>query len=435
MGSISKQPATWSRAPSANAGGPRGAPHHWDARSRAIAGPGAADVGGRRTWDTWPDVTSPNASPGPGRLALLDALRGLSVFAMIEQHVGIWLWRGPDEGMTRMDYPLLVAFNAGSAIGAPMFYVLAGVGTALLCRRSDTAGLDGMLLRRGAMLYGFGMLVNLLSPSWFSWGSFFALHMMGVGIMLAPVWRRISDRALLGAVAVILAVTPLVHAWLELPEDLTNAEMRDVELPGGALRLMLAGSQYSLLPWLSTYVIGFWAGRAIARGAVRELTRVGLALFAVGALGVAAVWLTGASEPELLWRAFRLKLGWFPPPVSIITLLLAPTLWIIAWAVRREQRAPMRADHPLVTLGRISLTVFIVHAPLFRELSRPLGLWSALTPGPTLLVIAAFTLACLWCSRWWSRYDYRFGAEWLMRTIADRRSAPKNSTSPSGSAD
>ncbi|HWB81952.1 MAG TPA: DUF418 domain-containing transporter [Nannocystaceae bacterium] len=360
------------------------------------------------------------ATSSGGRLALLDALRGLAVFAMIEQHVGIWLWRGPDPGMTRLDYPLLVAFNAGTAIFAPMFYALSGAGTALLCRRGDRPGLDGMLVRRGLLLYAFGVLVNLLTPSWFSWGSFFALHMMGVGIMLAPLWRRLSDRALLVVVAAIFAATPFIAAWLELPEDLTNPEMRDVTLPGGAFRLALSGSQYSLVPWLSTFVLGFWTGRAIARGAVREIVAVGTVVFATGAIGAALVWLTGASEPDLLWRAFRLKLGWFPPAISIITLLLGPTLWIIAWAVRREARTPLRSDHPLVTLGRISLTVFIIHAPLFRELSRPIGLWSALTPGPTLLAIAAFTIACLVLARWWARYDFRYGAEWLMRKLADR---------------
>ncbi len=366
-------------------------------------------------------ISNTPRTQGPGRLALLDALRGLSVFAMIEQHLGIWLWRGPDPGMTRLDYPVLVAFNAGSAIGAPMFYALSGAGTALLLQRTSGPGTDAMLVRRGALLYAFGVLVNLLTPSWFSWGSFFALHMMGVGIMLAPIWRRISDRALLVVTAAILAATPFVAAWLELPEDLTNPEMRDVSLPGGALRLAFAGSQYSLVPWLSTFVLGYWAGRAIVRGALREIVVVGSVVFAIGALGVVLVWITGASEPELLWRAFRLKLGWFPPAISIIALLLGPVLWIIAWAVRREARAPMRADHPLVTLGRVSLTVFVIHAPLFRELSRPLGIWSTLSPAATLLVIAAFTIACLLGSRWWARHDYRFGAEWLMRKLADRR--------------
>jgi uncharacterized membrane protein len=353
------------------------------------------------------------------RLTTLDALRGLAVFAMIEQHVGIWLWKGPELGMSRMDYPGLVAFNAGSAIGAPIFFALAGAGTAMLCHRRPGPGLDASLVRRGLLLYAFGLFVNLATPSWFSWGSFFALHMMGVGVALAPLWRRISDRALVGLALAILFVTPLVQWWLQTPEDLSNPRMRDTTMPGGALRLVFIESQYSLLPWLSTYLVGFFTGRCIERGDLRPVMRLGAVIFAIAIAGHAAVWLTGAEEPDLLWRAFRFKLGWFPPSLFIVMGLLGPALWIIAAAARRDARRPLADDHPLVTLGRISLTVFIVHAPLFRELSRPLGLWSALEAGPTLMAIALFTIVCLVLSRWWSRRGYRYGAEWLMRKLAD----------------
>lgn len=353
------------------------------------------------------------------RLTTLDALRGLAVFAMIEQHVGIWLWEGPAPGTTRLDYPGLVAFNAASAIGAPIFFALAGAGTAMLCVRRHGPGLDGSLVRRGVLLYAFGVLVNLATPSWFSWGSFFALHMMGVGVALGPVWRRISDRSLLAIAVAILAFTPVVQWWLATPDDLTNPRMRDTTLPGGALRLVFIESQYSLLPWLSTYLTGFFAGRCIERGDLRPVVRLGLVILAIAAAGRFAAWWAGAEEPDLLWRAFRWKLGWFPPALSIVMGVLGLALLVIAAAARRDRRHPLPDDHPLVTLGRISLTVFIVHAPLFRELSRPLGLWSALTPAPTLVIIAAFTIACLVFSRWWSRHDYRFGAEWLMRRIAD----------------
>ena len=107
-------------------------------------------------------ATASPRSPAGGRLTTLDALRGLCVFALIEQHVGIWLWEGPAPGLDRLDYPALVAFNAGSAIGAPMFYALSGLGTALMCAHSTRDDLDAVLVRRGLVLYGFGMVVNLL---------------------------------------------------------------------------------------------------------------------------------------------------------------------------------------------------------------------------------------------------------------------------------
>ncbi|MBK6916086.1 MAG: DUF418 domain-containing transporter [Deltaproteobacteria bacterium] len=363
----------------------------------------------------------PSHDRGGPRLAALDALRGLAVFAMIHQHVSIWLWRGPDPGRTNFDYPGLVLLNTMVVIGAPMFFVLSGLGTAMLARRADRPGLDATLLRRGAMLVGYGLLVNLLTPSWFSWGSFFALHLMGVSIACAPLWRRLSDRALLGLAFAVLAITPWVQAALALPGELSNPEMRDTSLPGGVLRLWLAGSQYSLLPWLSTYLLGYWAGRMILQDRLAALVRVGLVLAAATVLGHLALRLTAAAEGSVLWYGYRFKVGWFPAPVVIVMGLLAPTLWIIAAVVRRDRRRPLRADHPLVAMGRMSLTVFIVHAPLFRELSRPLGLWSALAPAPTLAFVVGFTLLCLWVARAWARVDFRYGAEWWLRRLADRR--------------
>ena len=47
------------------------------------------------------------------RLLGLDALRGVAVFLMIEQHLGVWLWRGPGPGESMAkDYLGLLIFNA-----------------------------------------------------------------------------------------------------------------------------------------------------------------------------------------------------------------------------------------------------------------------------------------------------------------------------------
>jgi uncharacterized membrane protein len=354
------------------------------------------------------------------RLAMLDALRGAAVMAMIHQHVSIWLWRGPDPGLDNLDYPALVALNVVVVPGAPLFFALSGIGTTMLARDPDRPGLDAQLVRRGLVLLGFGLLVNLVTPSWFSWGSFFALHLMGLSIALAVVWRRLPDRALLGTAFAILAATPFVQAWLDLPSELSNPEMRDVDRPGGVLALVLGASQYSMLPWSAAFLVGMWAARKIDRGELGSLWRVGAVLVAAGALGHLALVLSHASEPDVLWRAFRLKVGWFPAPLSIVMPLLGLVLWIIALAVRRDLQRPLAHDHALATVGRVSLTVFILHAPLFRELSRPIGLWSALDPVGTLAVVATLTVITLWLARRWSRVDFRWGAEWWLRRLADR---------------
>lgn len=128
------------------------------------------------------------------RRTTLDAMRGVAVLLMIEQHVGVWLWRGPDPGTIRADYPFLVAFNAIGGYGAPLFIGLAGLGSALMCA-ANKPNVDQVLVRRGVALMGFGLLLNLITPSWFSWGSWFALHLMGFSMALAPLWRRQIGRA------------------------------------------------------------------------------------------------------------------------------------------------------------------------------------------------------------------------------------------------
>src|SRR5690606_3115656 len=107
----------------------------------------------------------------------LDSLLGLAVLLMVGQHVGLWLWRGPRGTVDLDDFPLLIGFNALGGGAAPLFVTLAGVGAALMAIRGGP-GLDAQYVRRGLVLWSFGVVLNFLSPSWFSWGSWFVLHMM-----------------------------------------------------------------------------------------------------------------------------------------------------------------------------------------------------------------------------------------------------------------
>ena len=346
------------------------------------------------------------------RLTSLDALRGVAVLLMIEQHVGMWLWRGPDEGLTRMDYPVLVAFNAIGGYGAPLFIGLAGVGSALMSA-SQRPRLDAILVRRGLALMGFGLLLNLVTPSWFSWGSWFALHLMGFSMALSPVWRRMSTAGLLTTMVAIMATTPVVQLWLGTPDHLDNVRMRDLGLPGGPLRLALAEGQYPVLPWMAVFVAGFVAGRWIREDRPGRIVVLGVAVLGATALGYLALVVLGPDAPAVLERAFRIKLGFFPPSLSVVGLMLSLGMIGIGGTLLAA-RAPSE-DHPLVVLGRASLTIFLLHVWLFREASRPVGLWSALASGPTLATIGAFAVLCVIAARHWQRVGYRWGAEWMLR--------------------
>lgn len=358
------------------------------------------------------------SEPAPKRrLYALDALRGIAVFLMLEQHMGIWLWRGPARGETTLDlYPVLVGFNALGGMAAPLFVSLAGVGSALFAA-AGRPRTDITLVRRGLTLMLFGLALNLMTPSWFSYGSWFVLHMMGFAMATAPLWRRLPSWALLVACAAVLASTVAVQLWLNTPIPLANARMRDLQLPGGPLRLALAEGQFPILPWLTFYLAGTCAGRWIKAGRLGRIALLGLAFAAVGGLGRLLVYGKVVTHPWML-RGFELHLGFYPASVAIAGLLLGGALVLIAFVAWLEQRRSLSANNPLVAMGRISLTLLMLHVVLFRELSRPIGWWRGLSSNVTLVVIFSFVALALLVARYWQRVGYRFGAEWLLRKIS-----------------
>ena len=131
-------------------------------------------------------------------------------------------------------------------------------------------------------------------------------------------------------------------------------------------------------------------------------------------------WLATRALPnsELAQRAFGIQLGFFPASIAIVALLVGAVLLVIAAVARRDDRKPLSGRNPLVALGRISLTLLLVHVPLFRQATRPIGWWQSLTAGQALVTIAIFLVVCVVVARVWERFGYRFGAEWLLRKLA-----------------
>jgi uncharacterized membrane protein len=351
----------------------------------------------------------------------LDALRGLAVFLMIEQHVGIWLWEGPGPGRTVGDHPILLGFNALGGAAAPLFVCLAGVGSALFVA-AGRRHCDRTLVGRGLMLIGFGLALNLATPSWFSWGSWFVLHMMGFAMALAPIWRRMSSPALLATCGLVLVATVAGQHALATPIMLDNVRMRDVSLPGGMFRLALLEGQFPIFPWLSFYLAGFVTGRWIQRDRPGPVAIMGLTFMAVAGAGNLLLKLVrpslGPAAESLLFRAFGLQLGFFPASIAIVGLLLGGALLLVALVTWWERKRPLGAAHPLVAMGRASLTLLLLHVPLFREVTRPLGLWRGLPADLALVVVAGVVAVAVLGSMLWRRVDYRYGAEWLLRRVA-----------------
>lgn len=356
------------------------------------------------------------------RRTSLDALRGLAVVLMVEQHLGVWLWRGPARGETVTDYPLLLAFNALGGGAAPLFILLAGVGSALMAAARTNP--DRTMIVRGLLVMALGYGLSLATPSWFTWRSWFVLHLMGLGMVLAPALRRLGIPALLAVAGVIFVLTPFVQTWLATPLHLENPRMagwsgtpgRSDVLPGGHLRLALAEGQFPVLPWLGVFVLGIVAGRL----SLDRPGQVGRLAAAVGLPGLltSAIGLGFPVDSEVLARAFRVTVPFFPASPAEVCVLAGLALAAVRVALALETRRWLGPHHPLVVLGRTSLTLLIVHVILFREATRPVGLWQASSPAFALAVIVGFLAVAAVVARAWGRIGWIGGAEWLLRRAA-----------------
>lgn len=358
------------------------------------------------------------------RLLGLDALRGVAVFLMIEQHLGVWLWRGPAPGESMQhDYLALMIFNALGGGAAPAFVTLAGIGSSLLVTARVARGQnpDKTLALRGIAVLGFGYLLSYLTPSWFSWKSWFVLHLMGLGMLLTPLLRRLPTSALIGLALLVLGATGFVQVALDVPLGLDNDYMsgRSVDSPRSwtAMRIMLAEGQFPIFPWFAFYLAGLACGRWIASGKLEHIWMLAGGVAACASVGL----LVRSSHPAIAsvaGRSTTLTIPFFPASPTLVSLLLVAVLLGI-WAMMAwDRRRPLHDDNPIVTLGRASLTLLIVHVWLFREATRPIGVWQALDIGPAFALLGGFLLLAVVGARLWQRVDYRFGAEWLLRKLA-----------------
>lgn len=376
------------------------------------------------------------------RLLSLDALRGVAVVLMMEQHLGVWLWHVQDPTRTGVaQAPLYMGLNALGGLAAPTFITLAGVGTSLLVA-ARPARVDLILVRRGLVLMAFGYLLNWLTPSWFSWGSWFVLHLMGLAIATAPLWRRLPTAALLALEFVLLGLTVAAQHWLATPTLLSNDFMRDLGRPGGPVRIALVEGQFPVLPWLGVFLAGMAVGRWLAAeqtprpsepdlppppfGPERRIGQLCRLCLASG-ITLMLLGLAAAETPALAvlreapwWRFVSVRTSFYPAGPGIVLLLQAGVLLMLSAALhieRSKQAEPARDSGTLVCLGRASLTLLLLHVVLFREISRPLGAWQAFSWPVALVIIAAWIALCAVLARAWQRRGYRFGAEWLLRRL------------------
>jgi uncharacterized membrane protein len=345
------------------------------------------------------------------RLTSLDALRGVAVLLMIMQHVTFWISAEPNSSWVIQSTGLL------GGLAAPLFIALAGTGAALMSERLQTA--DRLMRIRGMLIIGFGYLMNVLTPHWFSQGSWYVLHMIGAALLLAPWLRRISDGGLILVMAVLMVVTGLLQSFLGTPYRLFNEHMGAPVQLAGLLRYALVEGFFPVFPWLAFFIAGLLAGRWLIDGRSSKILGSGALLVGIGMI-LAGAYASGVdfarSEPWV--RYFRVQASFYSALAPLSLMLMGAALLLIASFSALQKKITFRPSNVLVCLGRASLTFLIVHVAVIRESAVHLDFWKVLPALPTLVVTAAVLIFFSLAAKAWRRIEFRYGFEWLLRRLS-----------------
>lgn len=354
------------------------------------------------------------------RWPALDALRGVAVVLMVQQHLGVWLAFAL--GMQSPLWPLLRAVNMAGGAAAPLFIFLSGVGVAIAEARGHLAASVWAL--RGVVLFGFGVLLNLLVPHWLSPGSFYVLHLLGVWLLLAPWIAKAQGPSLLAIGLSIVCLGAIIQIALGTPLALGNQALADASKAGGIFRLALGEGHFPIFPWLAPAIVGLWAGRRLVAREFGRVLSVAVGLSGVSALLLGAGWIHRGLAVQSPFRQF-VRFSFYPATASFMLALLAISLLAVVSVAKLDPAAPWngsttpaRTSRPnslLGALGRTSLTLLFVHVVVFREVFELAGLRNQLSAEATLATIVAFIVGWAWLSRIWLRADLILSLEWWLR--------------------
>ncbi|TQM75321.1 acyltransferase family protein [Thermopolyspora flexuosa] len=385
-------------------------------------------------------VPSPEAGhgAGTGRLLGVDLARALAIYGMFAVHVG----PSPDsvEGLART----LLTFAHGRS--AALFALLAGVSLVLMSGR-EPIGRDatGRRVRvrvavRALILLVFGTALTLIhSTIWVVvpyYGLFFLLALPALGLA-APALVTLAALSALGGPVVTMA--PLVVPP-ELLDTVAAYDPLNLVSGHGLIELFLVGG-FPAASWMA-YV---FAGMAIARldlvaEAVRHrLVKAGAAL---AALGYGGSWLACnvftdvQARVEATAAAVEAAGGHFDvldhgtplerllvalphssSPFEITGNIGVAILVLVAAITLLEARPGLRGPAgPVLAVGTMSLTVYVVHILLIRYVDVEAHLGSPTT------VLAVFVVAATLFAVAWKRVFRRGPLEFLLHFPAVRLS-------------
>lgn len=390
------------------------------------------------------------SAPTTQRTELLDALRGFALFGVVWSNYAVfsyWLFLPHDAQVglsgSFLDAPL-EAFHSILVDGKfySMFSMLFGIGFGFFLGK----GSDGLwrFYRRMLIL----LVIGWLHLRYLWAGDILFLYAL-LGLVL-PLFRKLSDRALLITAAVLILSPIAIDASVILTNGrfdplgpvLRFHEAREAALGSGTVPSMLAAANGGWTEFMDStahtwsfrfvhliesnrppkvlglFLIGLWIARRRLFVDVRAhavlLKRLCMLGFAIGLPSSVLMWWAEGHvgyppEPSSLLRAVSYAFGVVPLAIAIASAFAL--LWMKdGWRSRLTALAPM---------GRMALTNYLMQTIIALVLFTGVGLGLGTRVSAwqfEALALLVFIVEVGW-SRWWLA-RFRFGPfEWAWRSL------------------
>ena len=309
-----------------------------------------------------------------GRVASVDALRGLVMIVMALDHVRDFVHRGAMSGSPTdlaTTTPILFMTRWVTHFCAPVFMFTAGVGAYFYLSRNRQADsgrhmrhLSWFLITRGLWLILLEVTLMQLAYNFDVASSYpiFLLVLWALGacmiVLAGLVWLPLPLLAALSVATIVLhhlADGVRVQSFWILLHQVGAFPM--------AGRIFIA--PYTLIPWFAVMALGFCLGPVFSwepQVRRRFLLRAGIAVTitflvvrVINVYGDPSHW-AWQSSATLTVLSF-LNTTKYPPSLLFLLMTLGPALAWLSWLDDR----PLGRSNPLIVFGRVPLFYFVLH--------------------------------------------------------------------------
>jgi uncharacterized membrane protein len=383
------------------------------------------------------DRPTPSVTPAvtAGRIASIDALRGLVMLLMLVDHAREFFFlhaQVSDPMDLEATAPGLAVTRLAAHLCAPVFVALTGLAAWLYAApRGGAAAASAFLAKRGLFLIALELTVVS-----FAWtfdptpSTLFLQVIWAIGVsMLALAALVHLPRAAVAAIGLAIVaghnlLDPIAFAP-GTPGHAIWAVVHDrgfIDLPWGGR----ARTSYPVLPWIGVIALGWAIGPWFARGADAQRRRRALWWVAGAALAAfAALRLANGYGDPVPWRAGEdagataiaiLNVTKYPPSLDFLLL----TLGLGAGLLATLERVPAGLVRVLAVFGAAPLFFYILHLYLLHLANHLVatateaeGMVSVPAVGWLWLLAAAVAVPCWFACRHFGRAKRASGAWWM----------------------